>query len=67
VGHQPAWGGLVYQLTGAATQMKTGTVAIIDLMIGTTWRAHDILAGELVALLQPRHFAAFDWEDAPSE
>ncbi len=67
VGHQPAWGGLVYQLTGAATQMKTGTVAIIDLMVGTTWQPHDVLSGELVALLQPRHFADLDWRPPSTE
>lgn len=67
VGHQPAWGGLVYQLTGAATQMKTATVAIIDLMVGATWQSHDVLTGELVALLQPRHFADLDWRSPATE
>jgi phosphohistidine phosphatase len=67
VGHQPAWGGLVFQLTGAATQMKTGTIAIIDLMLGSSWRPDDVLAGELVALLQPRHFADVDWPPSATE
>ncbi|HSF84438.1 MAG TPA: histidine phosphatase family protein [Acidimicrobiia bacterium] len=57
VGHQPAWGALVADLTGGAVQMKTATVAIIDLMLGRSWKLHEPAHGELVALLQPRHFA----------
>lgn len=56
VGHQPAWGAVVAELTGGAVQMKTATVAIIDLMLGRTWASDEPLYGELVALLQPRHF-----------
>jgi len=66
VGHQPAWGGLVNRLTGAAIQMKTATVAIVDLMIGASWRSNDDPLGELVALLQPRHFADLDGAQPPA-
>ena len=57
VGHQPTWGALVAELTGGAVQMKTATVAIVDLMLGREWAFDEPLQGELVALLQPRHFA----------
>jgi hypothetical protein len=30
-------------------------------MVGNTWQWHDVPTGELVALLQPRHFADLDW------
>jgi phosphohistidine phosphatase len=43
VGHEPAWGAVVARLTGGTVAMRTGTVAIVE-------------EGELVALLQPRHF-----------
>lgn len=66
VGHQPAWGGLVHRLTGAATQMKTATVAIIDLMLGNSWQPHEEPTGELVALLQPRHFEDIEWAQPSS-
>ncbi len=53
VGHQPTWGALVAQLTGAAVAMKTATVAKIELYI-RDWT--DVLHahGELIWLLQPR-------------
>ena len=53
VGHQPTLGSLVHQLTGASAQMRTATVASIELLIGS-WS--DVLDahGELAFLLQPR-------------
>lgn len=57
VGHQPTWGGVVHALTGAAAQMKTATVAIIELMLGASWWSDEPPFGELVAVLQPRHFS----------
>ena len=53
VGHQPTWGSLVAQLTGAAAAMKTATVAKIELYV-RDWT--DVLHahGELIWLLQPR-------------
>ncbi|MGI8823059.1 MAG: SixA phosphatase family protein [Acidimicrobiia bacterium] len=57
VGHQPTWGALVARLTGASAAMRTASVAVIDLMLGTSWRHGGELGGELVALLQPRHFS----------
>ncbi len=57
VGHEPTWSALVHELTGGAVQMKTATVAIIDLYLGTSWSWREPPTGELVAVLQPRHFS----------
>lgn len=57
VGHEPTWSALVHALTGGAVQMKTATVAIIDLFLGATWSWNEPPTGELVAVLQPRHFS----------
>mgnify|MGYP001821346479 CR=1 FL=1 len=56
VGHQPTWGALVAEVTGASVAMKTATVARIELYI-RDWT--DVLHahGELIWLLQPRSIA----------
>lgn len=59
VGHQPTWGYLVRALTGAAVEIKTATVAAVDMQMAS-WRHAPEAAGTLVYLLQPRLFA--DWE-----
>jgi phosphohistidine phosphatase len=53
VGHQPTWGSLVFELTGARAQMRTATVAGIDLGI-SSWSQAPRARGELAFLLQPR-------------
>lgn len=53
VGHQPTWGTLVHHLTGARSQIRTATVAGIDLMI-RSWSSASHATGELSFLLQPR-------------
>lgn len=53
VGHQPTWGTLVHELTGARAQIRTATVAGIDLMTSSWSQAHRT-SGELAFLLQPR-------------
>ena len=66
VGHQPTWGALVAELTGAAVAMKTATIAKIDLYI-RDWTDAAMARGELIYLLQPRTLARLvDSEDAPS-
>ena len=59
VGHQPTWGYLVRALTGAAVEMKTATLAAVDMHMDS-WRHAPEAAGSLAYLLQPRLFA--DWE-----
>ncbi len=53
VGHQPTWGMLVFELTGARAQIRTATVAGIDLGI-PSWAQAPRARGELAFLLQPR-------------
>ncbi len=55
VGHQPTLGGLVARLTGGNVAVKTATVVIIDLYLGSAWESLEPPHGELVAVLQPRH------------
>lgn len=67
VGHQPAWGGLVHELTGGSVQMKTATIAIIDFAAEGSWRGSNTVSGELVAVLQPRHFTESGWAASDAE
>jgi phosphohistidine phosphatase len=53
VGHQPTWGALIHQLTGARTQIRTATVAGIDVRM-RSWKTVIQTKGELAFLLQPR-------------
>ena len=64
VGHQPAWGTLVYQLTGGRVQVKTATAVGIDLAIGS-WRDIMTAHGEIAYVLQPRLFTDGSWDLAP--
>jgi phosphohistidine phosphatase len=59
VGHQPTWGYLVHSLTGGSVEIKTATVAAVDLMM-TSWKHAPEATGSLAYLLQPRMFT--DWE-----
>jgi phosphohistidine phosphatase len=56
VGHQPTWGALIAQTTGASVAMKTATIAKVEMYI-RDWS--DVLHahGELLWLLQPRSIA----------
>jgi phosphohistidine phosphatase len=55
VGHEPGWGYLVRSVTGAAVNMKTATVAGIDMQM-ESWRHAPEAMGSLAYLLQPRMF-----------
>lgn len=59
VGHQPAWGYLVHSVTGASVEMKTATVAGIEMHL-ESWRHAPEAMGSLAYLLQPRLFT--NWE-----
>jgi len=54
VGHQPAWSTLVSKLTGQRVDMKTATVAVIELDIDH-WSKLADEQGRLAAVLQPGH------------
>jgi phosphohistidine phosphatase len=59
VGHEPTWSYLVHSLTGASVEMKTATVAAVDLTM-SSWKQAPEATGTLAFLLQPRMFT--DWE-----
>ena len=55
VGHEPTWSMAVHHLTGANVAMRTATCADIELN-AVRWEDLTSISGQLVALLQPRHF-----------
>jgi phosphohistidine phosphatase len=55
VGHQPTWSMLVGALTGERTEMKTATVAVVDLDL-ESWAGLPEASGELRRVLSPRDF-----------
>lgn len=59
VGHQPTWGQLLRALTGSAAQIKTATVAAVDLAIDG-WDEAPLSRGALAYLLQPKLFAKLE-------
>jgi phosphohistidine phosphatase len=59
VGHEPTWGYLVRAVTGAIVNMKTATVAGIDMQM-ERWEFAPEALGSLAYLLQPRLFT--NWE-----
>lgn len=60
VGHQPAWGSLVYALTGASIVVKTATLVAVDLAVAS-WEDSPRARGSIAYLLQPRLFTDGDW------
>lgn len=61
VGHQPTWSGLVAAITGKLVEMKTASVAVIDVEIDT-WSALGSVGGTLEALHHPRSFFGSEWD-----
>jgi phosphohistidine phosphatase len=55
VGHQPTGSMLVAALTGERAEMKTATVAVVDLDL-ETWAGLPQAAGTLSRILSPREF-----------
>lgn len=55
VGHEPTWSTVVSLLTGAAAEMKTAVVAVVDLEI-ERWAGVDTGVGKLVELHRPRDY-----------
>jgi phosphohistidine phosphatase len=55
VGHQPTWSMLVSALTGERADMKTATVAVIELDLDS-WAELPGAAGKLTRVLEPRSF-----------
>jgi phosphohistidine phosphatase len=59
VGHQPTWSMTVQQLTGGTANIRTATVADIEIH-ATSWDGLVSARGTLSSLLQPRAFMAND-------
>ena len=55
VGHQPTWSMLVAALTGESAEMKTATVAVVDVDLDF-WSRLPGATGTFNRLLQPRDF-----------
>jgi phosphohistidine phosphatase len=55
VGHQPTWSMLVSALTGERADMKTATVAVIELDLDS-WAQLPGASGKLTRVLEPRSF-----------
>ena len=53
VGHQPTWSMLVAELTGEAVEMKTATVAVIELEL-ESWAGLRLGKGTLSRVLDPK-------------
>jgi phosphohistidine phosphatase len=64
VGHQPTWSNLVSKLTGARVEMKTATVAMVELDIAT-WGDIPGEHGRLAAVFQPRDYAGIELDISP--
>ena len=59
VGHQPTWSMAVQPLTGGTADIRTATVADIEIH-ATSWEGLPSARGTLSSLLQPRTFMAHD-------
>lgn len=59
VGHQPTWSMTVQQLTGGTADIRTATIADIEIH-ATSWDGLSSARGTLSSLLQPRSFMADD-------
>lgn len=62
VGHQPTWSMVLHHLTGARADMKTASVAVIDLM-ADNWAELPEISGVLAALHHPRPYFGSEWDD----
>lgn len=61
VGHQPTWSLLVEVLSGARTEMKTASVAVIDLNV-ERWSDLSPHTGELTTVHHARDYFGSDWD-----
>lgn len=62
VGHQPTWSSLVQRLTGNRSEMKTASVAVIEMTIDK-WSQLEQGRGVLADLHQARSYYGSEWDD----
>lgn len=61
LGHEPAWSKIAGRLCGRAVEMKTATVAVIELPI-SGWEDLPLAKGILAALHHPRSYFGSEWD-----
>lgn len=61
VGHEPTWSVLAEQVTGGRVEMRTATVAAIDLPTDT-WQGLASARGRLRFVINPRMFFDSEWD-----
>jgi phosphohistidine phosphatase len=61
VGHQPTWSTLVSLITESRVEMKTATVAVIELDIAR-WTELTAARGEVAAVYQPRDYVGGEFD-----
>lgn len=64
VGHQPTWSMVVHRLTGERADIKTASVAVIEVM-ADQWSELPDVSGVLTGLHHPRPLFGSEWDDVP--
>jgi phosphohistidine phosphatase len=62
VGHEPTWSILVRVLTGERVEMKTSSVAVVDVASALPGMSLTPGQGELSRLLHPRSYFGSEWD-----
>jgi phosphohistidine phosphatase len=61
IGHQPTWSMIVGEIAGSRVEMKTASVAVVELTIDT-WEELPDASGSLTDLINPRAFFGSEWD-----
>lgn len=61
VGHEPAWSGLAQRVSGRPVEMKTATIAVIELPIDD-WSHLPDARGVIAAIHHPRTYFGSEWD-----
>ncbi|MCH8983982.1 MAG: histidine phosphatase family protein [Acidobacteria bacterium] len=61
IGHQPTWSMTVGEIVGSRVEMKTASVAVVELTIDS-WSELPDAGGSLIDLINPRTFFGSKWD-----
>ncbi len=61
IGHEPTWSAVIRHLTGSWVQVKTATVAVVELDT-PDWSSLPEIEGELTGLHHPRQYFGSEWD-----
>lgn len=61
IGHEPAWSGLVRRVSRRSIEVKTATVAVIEMPI-RDWAELPHATGVMVALHHPKSYFGSEWD-----